>query len=85
MLKGKLHYFNHLMRRADSLEKTPMLGKIEGRRRSGTDSKDMGLSNCGRQQRTGKPAKRQTRLSNNNNEVCPQRIGKYFKEGYEEK
>ena len=54
MLKLKLQYFGHLMRRADSLEKTLMLGKIEGRRRRGwqrmrwldgiTDSKDMGLS-----------------------------------------
>ena len=35
MLKLKLQYFNHLMRRADSLEKTLMLGKIEGRRRRG--------------------------------------------------
>ena len=35
MLKLKLHYFGHLMRRADSLEKTLMLGKIEGRRRRG--------------------------------------------------
>ena len=53
MLKLKLHYFVHLMRRADSLEKTLMLGKIEGRRRRGqqrirwldgiTDSLDMGL------------------------------------------
>ena len=33
MLKLKLQYFGHLMRRTDSLEKTPMLGKIEGRRR----------------------------------------------------
>ena len=33
MLKPKLQYFGHLMQRADSLEKTPMLGKIEGRRR----------------------------------------------------
>ena len=33
MLKLKLHYFGHLMRRADSLEKTLMLGKIEGKRR----------------------------------------------------
>ena len=33
MLKLKLQYFGHLMRRADSLEKTLMLGKIEGRRR----------------------------------------------------
>ena len=54
MLKLKLQYFGHLMQRADSLEKTLMLGKIEGRRRRGwprmrwldgiTDSKDMGLS-----------------------------------------
>ena len=53
MLKLKLQYFGHLMRRADSLEKTLMLGKIEGRRRKGrqrmgwldgiTDSVDMGL------------------------------------------
>ena len=54
MLKLKLQYFGHLMRRADSFEKTLMLGKIEGRRRSGqqrmrwldgiTDSRDMNLS-----------------------------------------
>ena len=54
MLKLKLQYFGHLMRRADSLEKTLMLGGIEGRRRRGrqrmrwlddiTDSMDMGLS-----------------------------------------
>ena len=53
MLKLKLQYFGHLMRRADSLEKTVMPGKIEGRRRRGrhrmrwldgiTDSIDMGL------------------------------------------
>ena len=53
MLKLKLQYFGHLMRRADSLEKTLMLGKIEGSRRRGrqrlrwldgiTDSMDMGL------------------------------------------
>ena len=35
MLKPKLQYFGHLMRRTDSFEKTPMLGKIEGRRRRG--------------------------------------------------
>ena len=35
MLKLKLQYFGHLMRRTDSFEKTPMLGKIEGRRRRG--------------------------------------------------
>ena len=53
MLKLKLQYFGHLMRRADSLEKTLILGKIEGRRReqermrwldSITDSMDMNLS-----------------------------------------
>ena len=54
MLKLKLHYFGHLMGRADSLEKILMLGKIEGRRRRGqkrmrwldsiTDSMDMSLS-----------------------------------------
>ena len=54
MLKLKLQYFGHLMQRADSLEKTLMLGKIEGWRRRGpqrmrwldhiTDSKDMSLS-----------------------------------------
>ena len=53
MLKLKLQYFGHLMRRVDSLEKTLMLGGIRGRRRSGrqrmrwldgiTDSMDMGL------------------------------------------
>ena len=53
MLKLKLQYFGHLMRRTDSFEKTLMLGKIEGRRRRGrrrmrwldgiTDSMDMGL------------------------------------------
>ena len=54
MLKLKLQYFGHLMRRADSFEKTLMLGKIEGRRRRGrqrmrwldgiTDPMDMSLS-----------------------------------------
>ena len=52
MLKLKLQYFGHLMQRADSFEKTLMLGKIEGRRRGQqrmrwldgiTDSTDMGL------------------------------------------
>ena len=54
MLKLNLQYFGHLLRRADTLEKTLMLGKIEGRRRRGpkrmrwldsiTDSMDMSLS-----------------------------------------
>ena len=54
MLKLKLQYFGHLMRRTDSLDKTLMLGKIEGRRKRGrqrmrqldgiTDSMDMSLS-----------------------------------------
>ena len=54
LLKLKLQYFGHLLRRTDSLEKTLMLGKIEGRRRRGrqrmrwldgiTDSMDMNLS-----------------------------------------
>ena len=54
MLKLKLQYFGHLMQRTDSLEKTLMLGKIEGERRKGqqrmrwldgiTDSMDMNLS-----------------------------------------
>ena len=54
MLKLKLQYFGHLMRRADSLVKTVMLGKIEGRRRKGqqrmrwldgiTDSMNMNLN-----------------------------------------
>ena len=41
MLKLKLQYFGHLMRRADSLKKTLMLGKIEGRRRRGTTEDEM--------------------------------------------
>ena len=41
MLKLKLQYFGHLMRRVDSLEKTLMLGKIEGRRRRGGHRKGM--------------------------------------------
>ena len=58
MLKLKLQYFGHLMRRTDSFEKTLMLGKIEDRRRRGqqrmrlldgiTDSRDMSL--CGLQE-----------------------------------
>ena len=61
LLKLKLQYFGHLMRRTDSLEKTPMLGKVEGRRRRGwqrmrsldgiTDSMDMSLSKLQQQAR----------------------------------
>ena len=42
MLKLKLQYFGHLMRRTDSLEKTLMLGKIEGRRRMTTEDEMVG-------------------------------------------
>ena len=65
MLKLKLQHFGYLMQRVDSLEKTLMLGKIEGRRRRGwqsmkwlngiTDSMDMSSSKLGSWQRTGKP------------------------------
>ena len=66
MLKLKLQYVGHLMQRADSLEKTLMLGKIEGRKRRGqqrtrwldgiTNSMDISLTNSKRWKRTGKPA-----------------------------
>ena len=65
ILKLKLQYFGHLMRRADSLEKTLMLGKIEGMRRRGqqrlrcldciTDSMDMSSNNSGSWWWTGRP------------------------------
>ena len=42
MLKLKLQYFGHLMRRADSFEKTLMLGKIEGRKRRGREDEMVG-------------------------------------------
>ena len=65
MLKLKLQYFGHLMLRADSLEKSLMLGKIEGRKRRGqqrmrwldgiTDLMDMGLGDSGSLWWTGRP------------------------------
>ena len=72
-LKLKLHYFCHLMQRADSFEKTLMLGKIEGRRRRGqqrmrwldgtTDSTDMVRLNSGSWWWTGRPGVMQSMLS----------------------
>ena len=70
MLKLKLQYFGHLMPRADSLEKTLMLGKTEGRRRRGqertrwlygfTDSMNMNLSKLQKMVRDGEPGELQS-------------------------
>ena len=73
MLKLKLQYFSHLIQRADSLEKTLMLGKIEGRSSRGwqrmrwlvsiTNSMDMGLSELQELVRTGRPGMLQSMVS----------------------
>ena len=74
MLKLKLQYFGHLMPRVDSLEKTLMLGKTEGKRRKGrqrmrwldgiTDSMDMNVSKLQETVKDRGATKTQTRLSN---------------------
>ena len=85
MLRLKLQYFGHLMPRADSLEKTLMLGKIEGEKRRGgqrmrwldgiTNSMDMNLSELRELVKTGKPGVLQSMVSQSD---TTERLSKKF-------